>query len=115
MVSTVGHPFPVENNVAQDPGGGISEEKAGQNCSISCVCYRARNSFSLFQAKCMCWGGFEGSPRKFDVSPVVCRSQKNWDLMYGLKKYLNSGGSDNWLEKQAKDGLVLGASYMWHP
>ena len=26
-----------------------------------------------------------GSPRKFDVSPVVCRSQKNWDLMYGLK------------------------------
>lgn len=61
-------------------------------------------------------GGFKGITQK--VWCVSCSLQVTEELGFDvwLKKYLNSSGSDMAREaERGKDGLVLRASYMWHP
>ena len=58
-------------------------------------------------SECVCVGGFEGVTQKDWCSSCSLQVTEELGSDVWLKKYLNSGGSDNWLEKQKEGKMGL--------
>ena len=63
----------------------LSEEKSRTHLAFPVFATEQEIVSPYFKPSVYVEAASRESPRRFDVSPVVCRSQKNWDLMYGLK------------------------------
>lgn len=83
MVSTVGHPFPVETIGSKTPERRNLSRREKQDKTVAFHMFATEQEIEPPYFKPSVCVGETGITRKFDVSPVVCRSQKNWDLMYG--------------------------------